>query len=170
MKWIKKTNDFVLGIMMIFVSMFLMFGNITDNVPATSQGGTLARADVWIQMIAVILAVVSVLLIIKSIDFQGKGTGEKEKFSFALDSTVVCITAILILYALLLPVVGFFITTFAAIFFLVFLFTLREEKLALRKLTKKDAVRITVKSVITALVMLVVLWLIFAKLLAIQLP
>ena len=167
-KWLKKPNDFVLGILMIGVSLFLFFGKITDNAPASSQGGMLARPDVWIQMIAGILVAVSVILIIKSVDL--KGCAEAERFHFALDSTVVSITAVLILYALLLPVIGFFVTTFAAIFFLVFLFTVREEKLVMRKLTKKDALRIAIKSTLTALVMLVILWLVFAKLLAIQLP
>ena len=73
MKGIKKTNDFVLGIIMIIVSLCLFFGKVTTNVPEISQGGYLARADVWLQMIAVLLGAASIILIITSLDFKKTG-------------------------------------------------------------------------------------------------
>ena len=43
MKCIKKMNDFVLGILMILLSAFLVFGKITETEVKTGQGGFLVR-------------------------------------------------------------------------------------------------------------------------------
>ena len=42
MKCIKKMNDFVLGILMILLSAFLVFGKITETEVKTGQGGFLS--------------------------------------------------------------------------------------------------------------------------------
>lgn len=52
MKCIKKMNDFVLGILMILLSAFLVFGKITETEVKTGQGGFLVRSDVWLRMMA----------------------------------------------------------------------------------------------------------------------
>ena len=168
MKGIKKTNDFVLGIIMIVVSLCLFFGKVTTNVPEISQGGYLARADVWLQMIAVLLGAASIILIITSLDF--KKTGKSEKFEFVIDSTILLTVAALIIYAALMPIIGFMITTFVMVLFLTFLYTVREEKRQFSQLEMADWLRLVKKGVITAAVMLIILWLVFGKLLAIQLP
>ncbi|WP_347559838.1 tripartite tricarboxylate transporter TctB family protein [Clostridium sp. AM58-1XD] len=128
----------------------------------------IARPDVWLQMIAVLLFLVAVILVVSSLDFAGKA--EKEGFHFVLDSTILLTVAALILYAVLLPAAGFIPTTFLMTVFLTAVYTLKEEKLCVRGLDKKDMIRIGRKSVITGAVLLVILWLVFAKLLAIQLP
>lgn len=166
---IKKENDFVLGILTLIFSGFLFFGKLTKNVPEYSQGGLFARADVWIRMIAVMLAVVAVLLVISSLNFTAKKE-EKDPFHFVLDGTMICTAGALICYALLFPVLGFEMTTFLEIIFLTGLYTLKEEGKAIRDINRQEWIRIGKKSVITAAVMLIVLWLIFGKLLAVQLP
>ena len=88
MKCIKKMNDFVLGILMILLSAFLVFGKITETEVKTGQGGFLVRSDVWLRMMGVFLVIVAVILIIRSF---GKKEGEEaEGFHFYLDSTVGC--------------------------------------------------------------------------------
>ena len=66
MKCIKKMNDFVLGILMILLSAFLVFGKITETEVKTGQGGFLVRSDVWLRMMGVFLVIVAVILIIRS--------------------------------------------------------------------------------------------------------
>ena len=74
MKCIKKMNDFVLGILMILLSAFLVFGKITETEVKTGQGGFLVRSDVWLRMMGVFLIIVAVILIIRSF---GKKEGEE---------------------------------------------------------------------------------------------
>lgn len=168
MKMIKKTNDFVLSILMLGVSAFLCFGKIVQNVPATSQGGLLARSDVWIRMIAIYLAIVAVILLITSINFRR--SEQTEGFKFMLDSTIISTVVGLVLYTVLLPILGFFICTFAMTLFLVVMYTVREEGRQFRSLDKRVTLRVGLKGVITAAVLLAVFWFVFARLLGIQLP
>ncbi len=165
---IKKANDFVLGILTLSISAFLFFGEVTTNLPNSSQGGPLARADIWLQMIAVLLAIVSLVLVVSSLDFRK--SAERESFHFILDSTILLTVAALIAYAILLPIIGFFISTFLMVGFLTMLYTIKEEQKTLKDLTKADIKRMVKKSILTAVILLVILWLVFAKFLAIQLP
>lgn len=167
-KAIKHMNDFVLGILMIIVSAFLFFGKITQTEVATAQGGYLARPDIWLRMIAVFLFAVSVVLIIRSINFSK--SEEVDGFSFYIDSTVIATIVSLIAYALALPVIGFFISTYAITFYLVLLYSVKEKGWNFNSVPKGNWGKMLIKSVITAAVLLLVFWFVFGKLLAIQLP
>ena len=157
MKCIKKMNDFVLGILMILLSAFLVFGKITETEVKTGQGGFLVRSDVWLRMMGVFLVIVAVILIIRSF---GKKEGEEaEGFHFYL-----------IVYALALPKVGFMITTFLMCLYLVILFSVKEQSLTFRTVPKALWGKLLVKGVLSAAVMLAVFWFIFGKLLSVQFP
>lgn len=171
MKRIKKMNDFVLGILMIFLSAFLVFGKITEVEVKTGQGGFLTRSDVWLRMMGVFLFVVSIILIIRAIGIGKKGQEHQaEPFNFYLDSTVVAVVLSLVVYALALPKIGFFITTFLMCLYLVVLFTIKEKSWTFRTVPANMWGKILFKGCVTAAVLLVVFWLVFGKLLAIQLP
>lgn len=167
-KAIKHMNDFVLGILMIIVSAFLFFGKITQTEVATAQGGFLARPDIWLRMMAVFLFLVSVALIIRSINFSK--SEEVDKFKFYIDSTVIATIVTLIVYAVALPLVGFFISTYAITFYLVLLYSVKEKGWNFNSVPKGNWGKILLKSCITAAILLAVFWFVFGKLLAIQLP
>lgn len=164
MKCIKKMNDFVLGILMILLSAFLVFGKITETEVKTGQGGFLVRSDVWLRMMGVFLVIVAVILIIRSFGEEAEG------FHFYLDSTVVAVIVSLIVYALALPKVGFMITTFLMCLYLVILFSVKEQSLTFRTVPKALWGKLLVKGVLSAAVMLAVFWFIFGKLLSVQFP
>ena len=42
---IRKMNDFVLSLIMIVLSLFLMFGEVTQGGSSLGQGGILSEAD-----------------------------------------------------------------------------------------------------------------------------
>lgn len=170
MKMIKKMNDFVLGILVILLSAFLLFGKITETEVKTGQGGFLVRSDVWLRMMGLFLLVVAVILIIRSINFGHKKDQEAEPFHFYIDSTVVAVTISLIAYALALPILGFFISTFVMCMYLVILFSIKEKAWTFRSVPKEAWGKILAKGAVTAVVLLVVFWFVFGKLLAIQLP
>ena len=167
-KHIKHMNDFVLGILMVAFGLFLVFGKITQMEVQTGQGGFFARSDIWLRGMAALLIFVSVVLIIRSINF--KKADEVEGFKFYLDSTVVATVIALILYAVALPKLGFIISSLVITFYLVFLYSVKENNWKVTSLPQGQLVKLLVKSVITSVVMLAVLWVVFGKLLAIQLP
>lgn len=48
-KLIKNANDFVLAVLMLALSLFLLlYPNITSNIPSVSMGGYFTRPDVYI--------------------------------------------------------------------------------------------------------------------------
>ena len=79
---VRKVNDFVLSLLMIALSLFLIFGNVTVGGSSLSQGGILSQADTYLKFIAAILLVVSVILFFRSLDFRK--TGEKEPFTYRI--------------------------------------------------------------------------------------
>lgn len=168
MNRIRHKNDMVLGIIMSAASMFLIFGKVTEQKVNTNQSGFFGRPDVWLRGLGVLLLLISVILIIRAIDFKNEGT--EDKFHFYIDSTVIGLVISLILYTILLPKVGFMITTFAETFYLALLFTVKERGLSFPTVPKKDWGGILLKCIITSAVLLVVFWIVFGKLLAIQLP
>lgn len=167
---IKKMNDFVLGILVILLSAFLIFGKITETEVKTGQGGFLVRSDVWLRMMGVFLLVVAVILVIRSLNLGHRKEEATEPFSFYIDSTVIAVTVSLIAYALALPFVGFMISTFAICMYLVVLFSIKEKAWTFRSTPKEAWGKILLKGILTAVVLLIVFWFIFGKLLAIQLP
>lgn len=47
-KLIKNANDFVLAVLMLALSLFLLlYPNITSNIPSVSMGGYFTRPDVY---------------------------------------------------------------------------------------------------------------------------
>lgn len=166
---IKKMNDFVLSLIMIVLSLFLIFGNVTEGGTTMGQGGPLAKPDVWLKLLAALMLVFSVILLIKSISFKRDGQ-DKEKFSFALNSTVILTIVGLSIYTALLPVIGFFVSTFLLSMFLCLLFSIKENKKSIKTMGKNEWFAYILRSFGFSLVMLLVLYLVFGKLLAIHLP
>ena len=66
---IRKMNDFVLSLIMIVLSLFLMFGEVTQGGSSLGQGGILSEADTYLKFIAFLLLVVSAIMFFRSFDF-----------------------------------------------------------------------------------------------------
>ena len=72
-KLIKNANDFVLAVLMLALSLFLLlYPNITSNIPSVSMGGYFTRPDVYIRMLALFLAAASLALLIRSLNLGRK--------------------------------------------------------------------------------------------------
>ena len=160
MNRIRHKNDMVLGLITTAFSMFLIFGKITEQKVNTNQSGFFGRPDVWIRGLGILMLLISVILMVRAINFKKEET--EDRFHFYIDSTVVGLVISLILYTVLLPKLGFIITALR--------FTVRERGLSFRTVPGKDWGGILIKCIITAAVLLVIFWIVFGKLLAIQLP
>lgn len=166
---IKRTNDFILSVAMIALSLFLVFSDKVVSGPSNSGlGGYFARADVYLKMLGMMMLITSVLLLIKSIGFN-KNT-PKIRFSFYLSSTIVCILAAIAVYAVALPSIGFAVSTTVILLFLSGLFYVKERNKKMKEYTKKEIIKLSIFLVSFSLISVVLLYFIFTNGLNVQLP
>lgn len=166
---IKYMNDFVLGIILAAAGIWLLFGKITDHEVSTGQGGFIARPDVWVRFMAIILIVDAAVLIVRSI-VKKNDDPAGGRFQFYLDSTQVGTIISLVIYTLLLPVFGFFIMTFVVTFYLVLLYSIKEKAWTFRTAPKDQWPKLLLKTLIISTISLLVYWLVFGVALSLQLP
>ena len=165
-RFLKSVNDFIIGIALLAAGVFIAtYQNIVKGTIANSPGGLLVRPDVYVRMLGVLLVICSFLLVLKSINFTGKG--ETKGFHFVLTKEVSFTGIALFLYAVLLEWMGFYITTFLLCLFLTCMY-MRRERMG------EDKISLTRRSVIIAaiysLTMVIVVYFLFAKVLNVVLP
>lgn len=169
MKKIRHMNDFVLSILTCILGLLLLFGKVTEAPVKTGQGGFMARSDIWLRMMAIFMLVVGVALLVRS--FIGKEFKQEDaKFHFYLDKTVIATVVALIAYAIALPKLGFFITTFLGTFYLMLLYSIKERAWSFTTVPAGNWGKLLLKCLIGSAIFLVIFWLVFGKLLAVQLP
>ena len=154
---------------MLVLGLYIIFnkGIIKNNV-ALNTGGIFARADVYIRMIAGLIAFLAFLLILKSINFSK--SKEVKGFIFVMNKEIALTALSLVVYTFVLPRIGFTISTSVLMFFLVFMLSVRELTGGERKLTRKELHKLLLISVIYTIVLVVVVYLVFSKLLGVSLP
>ena len=169
MKKIKNMNEFVLSLLTGGLGLWLLFGKITEAPVKTGQGGFIARSDIWLRMVAVLMLIVAVVICVRSI--LGKQSREEDaKLHFYVDSTIVLTVVILIAYAIALPRLGFFITTFLGTFALMLLYTIKENGWRFSTVPKDQWVKILLRCLIASGIFLFIFWFVFGKMLAVQFP
>ena len=166
---IKKMNDFVLGCLMLPFGLyiFLSKGIIKNNV-IINTGGLFARADVYIRMLSGMIAILALILIVKSINFSR--SKETQGFKFVMNKEIALTAFSLVVYTFVLPRIGFTISTSVLMFFLVFMLSVRELTGGERKLTRKELQKLLLISAIYTVVLVIAVYLVFSKLLGVSLP
>ncbi|HKL99534.1 MAG TPA: tripartite tricarboxylate transporter TctB family protein [Mobilitalea sp.] len=168
MKVIKVMNDFVLGVIMLLLSIYLFLTDqVVNRVPKTAQGGFFARADVYIYVLAAILGIVSLIIIIKSLNFKKE---EVKGFTFAINDTIIYTVIALVLYVLVFSIVGFIISTFVMVLFLCMMYSVKEQNKKLKEYTKKELIKTSFRALIYSVVTVIILKLVFENGLSVQLP
>lgn len=166
---IKHVNDFILAVAMLALSAFLIFyPDITTTIPKLAQGGFFTRADVYIRMLAVILLIASGVLLIRSLTLAPVGSGGR--FHFLTAKSAVLTAAALIVYTLFLPWIGFFVSSFLMIVFLNLLYCFQEKNKGWKEYSKQESLHMLLSAMIYSLVLMLILWLVFSKLLGVRLP
>jgi hypothetical protein len=169
-KLIRSVNDLVIGTALLLLGIFILTTrHVMQGTADTGAGGILVRPDVYVRVIGGCIAFFSLILIVKSFNFRK--TGKTEGFAFALNKEVALTVAALVLYALLLPVIRFFASTFLLLFFLTVLY-LRKEGVgeAAGKPHRKVVVRqLTIAAVYSVFLTLFV-YFIFSNVLKVSLP
>jgi putative tricarboxylic transport membrane protein len=165
-KLFKSVNDFIIGIALMGVGIFIVqYKNIVRGQISDSVGGILVRPDVYVRMIGILLIICSLILVIKSINY--KRSDKTEGFHFVLTKEVALTGLSLLLYAALLEPVGFYISTFLVTLFLTCMYMRKEKSGEDKKLLSRGAL---IVALVYSIVMVVVVYLIFAKILNVVLP
>lgn len=164
---IKSMNDFISGMALMAVSVWLLVSkNITEGRIITGEGGIFVRADMYIRMLGGLMFFLAFLMVIRSINF--KKAAETKGLSFTITKESLITIIALIVFIIALKPVGFAITTFLFAFFLVCLYMHKENKG--KGLSRREMIKKTVFAGIFSLILVAVVYLLFAKVLFVVLP
>lgn len=169
-KLVRSVNDLIIGTALFLLGIFILVTkHVMQGTADTGSGGILVRPDVYVRVIGGCIAFFSLILVAKSFNYSKseRTTG----FVFAMNKEVAATVAALVLYALLLPVISFFASTFLLLFSLTVLY-LRKEGVGEAAGKPHRAVvakRAAVAAVYSAF-LTVVVYLIFSYVLKVALP
>jgi hypothetical protein len=169
-KLIKNTNDFLIGIVLLVLGIYILFTNdIMHGNVMDSGGGPLVRPDVYVRLIGGGIAICAAILVIKSINFSG--TAVTEGFHFVLSLEVALTIVGLVVYTVLFDIIGFGVSTFLLIFFLTCIYT-RKEKSGEGKppLTRKEIVKDLIIALVYSALLDLIVYLLFSQVLHVALP
>lgn len=166
-KIIRNTNDLLLSVMMCALSIFLLVSPKIITGVENGLGGYWAKASTYIHLLAGLLLAIAILILIDTINF--KGTAEHVKLTIPVSPEIVITAISLVAYAVLLPILTFFPCTLTLNAVLCGLFARKENEgnpEIGKKLPKKQLIVVLVYSVILT----IVLWVLFTKILKCVLP
>jgi hypothetical protein len=169
-KLIRSVNDLVIGAALLLLGVFILTTkHVMLGTADTGSGGVLVRPDVYVRLIGGCIAFLSAILIVKSFNFRK--SEKTEGFAFALNKEVAFTVAALVLYALLLPVIRFFASTFLLLFFLTVLY-LRKEGVgeAPGKPHRTVVLKQLAIAAVYSVLMTIFVYIIFANVLKVSLP
>ena len=167
---IKNVNDFIIGIVLLALGIYVLTtDDIVQGNVSPGAGGPLVRPDVYVRLIGGFLAFFSAVLVIKAFNFSR--SAEVKSFRFVLSREVVLTLVSLILYTILLPLIGFGVSTFLLIFALT-CFYAHKEKTGEGKplLSRKGMIREFVIAAIYSALLVTAVYLIFSRVLHVTLP
>ena len=169
-KFVKKTNDFVIGLALLALGCYVLFTDnvVFGNVMQTS-GGPLVHPVVYVRLIGGILTFLAAILVLRSINWRR--SANVESFRFLLTPHIALTIGALLLYIFLLPRIGFAISTFVLNFFLTCLFLHRERTgEGMPPLERKKIIRTLIQVAVFSVLLLIVIFILFTRVLFVDLP
>jgi hypothetical protein len=169
-KLLKSVNDFIIGVFLFALGLFVLTTKrVMDGSVNVTDGGIWVRPDVYVRLIGGLISLCSAILIGKSLNF--KRQAETSGFHFVICREVVLTAAALIVYAFLLTRIGFAVSTFLLTLSLTCVYIQKEKQGGSRPpLTGKITVKDLIIAAVYSVVLDVVVWLIFSKVLHVALP
>lgn len=169
-KFLKSTNDFIIGLILLAVGIFvLLTDKVVQGEVVTGNGGFLVRPDVYVRMMGGCLAFFAAILVLKSINWtRSKDT---KGFTFVLSREIVLTLIGLIAYVFLLNIIHFFAATFLLAFLLTIMYHKKEISASeTGKPEKGVAMRRLVVAAVYSVILTVVVFLVFQNVLKVALP
>ncbi len=164
---IKSMNDLIGGILLMLGGVWLMVSNgITEGRILQSQRNGVIQADTYIRMLGGLVVFLALLMCIRSINFSKQA--ETQPFHFQITKESLLTFVALIAFIVFLKPLGFALVTFLFTSFTVCLYMFKEVKgkgLSRRQIAGKIGF-----ACVFSLVLVVVVYLVFAKGLLVTLP
>ena len=169
-KFVKNTNDFVIGIALLALGIYILLTKkiVFGNVMQTS-GGPLVHPEVYVRLLGGILTFLAAILVLKSLNWRR--SAELTPFRFLITPHIFLTVVALVLYTFLLPRIGFAVSTFSLNFFLTCLF-LHRERTGEGKATleRKSIIRSLIHITIFSIILLIIIYILFTRVLYVDLP
>lgn len=159
---IKQKRDFFSGCVLILVSSYILFGQNIAVGRTLGKMPKLANAVLYVRLLGGILGFLSILLVIRAL------TSDKTQDARNIPKEVVLTSIALILYALVLDLLGFFLSSVVLISFLTFIYRIKEKHLS--KNDKPSMLKAAGISIIYSLICVALLQYVFTSLLGARLP
>jgi formate hydrogenlyase subunit 3/multisubunit Na+/H+ antiporter MnhD subunit len=169
-RFLKSTNDFVIGLALMCVGVFIVFTDkVVQGQVTTGNGGFWVRPDTFVRLIGGLLAFFSVTLVLKSINWAK--SKETKGFVFLVCRENIITVAALVLYIALLNIIHFFAATFLLLFFLTIIYYKKEISAVEKERPEKKVIvkRFVIAAVYSVILTIAVHW-IFSQVLHVSLP
>jgi hypothetical protein len=164
---IKSMNDFIIGIALMAASVWLLVSkNITEGRIIDTAGGIFVRADIYIRILGGLMFFLALLMVIRAINF--KKAAETKGFSFTITKESFLTIIALVVFIIILKPIGFAVTTFLFTFFEVCLYMRRENKG--KGLDRRGWIKKTAFAAVFSLILITIVYFLFAKALLVTLP
>jgi len=170
-KPIRSVNDLIIGIALFLLGVYILFTkHVMQGTADTGAGGILVRPDVYVRVIGGGIALFSLILSLKAINF--KKSERTTGFKFAMNKEVAFTVAALILYVFLLPLITFFPSTFLLLFFLNFIYMRKEigDEPTEEKPGRKTAARRAAVAAVYSVLLTILVYVVFSYVLKVALP
>lgn len=127
MSFIKNKKDFGFGLVSLAVSIFLLISDrIVIGRSLFPMPSMWAKADIYVKIIAAVMAALSLVLVIRSLLKADPDEGEKKKNR--IDYLVIIFFAAMALYLVLMETLGFVINSIWLMTLITFMLQMREKK------------------------------------------
>ena len=164
---IKNMNDFIGGMLLSVAGLWLMLSNnITEGriLRAHSQG--IIRPDTYIRILGGLVLLLALIMVVRSINF--KKAGETKALEFRISKESILTFAGLALFLIFLRPLGFAVVVFLFSFSIGCVYLLRETKDL--GLSGREKIKKMIFIGIFSMVLVLAVYLIFGKVLLVQLP
>ena len=164
---IRNMNDFFIGIVFVAAGLWLMLSKkTTEGKILTTQNQGILQADTYIKMLGGLMFFLAILVLIRSINF--KKEAETKAFSFHITKESFLTFIALVMFLVLLKPLGFAITTTSFTVFTVCLYMLKETRG--KGLGRREMIKKFIFAGIYSIVLVLIVYLVFVKLLLVILP
>ena len=164
---IRNMNDFVIGLLLLAGGLWLMLSdNITEGRILQSQRQGFLQADTYIKLLGGLVVLLAFLMVIRSINFSRDK--ETQAFSFHISKESFLTFIALILFIIFLRPLGFSITTFLFTFSTACIYLFKETKN--KGLSRREMIKKIIILAVFSVILVVTVYLIFARVLMVVLP
>ncbi|MCI8650142.1 MAG: hypothetical protein HFG20_08505 [Anaerotruncus sp.] len=163
----KNWKDFLLGIVMLLISVYLLFSpNVVKGLTLLYTDITIAKAVTYVRILGGILLLLSLSLSLRALGLFGATSQEKSTFS--IDWLILAGFAALLVYMPLIKLLGFILPSILLVGVFTFFIRCREKQISLRN--TPEVLKGCIVSILYAVTLVLLLQFLFTQVLHVRLP